>query len=291
MSVALGACASGGSSRTGPIPHPVGDALIFRINTEGGFVAPETVVTHVPEFSLMGDGRVIVAGAIDMIFPGPAMAPLLQRTLNEDGIQAVLRMIADTGMFTQDRELRGGMQHIADAPTTTFTLHADGRDVIVSAYALGMLDQLPADEAAAQRSLLSLQQRLSTVDSALPASAWTETAWHAFGPSALRLFVRNADADPPDPSGIANQLLPWPTANDPAALGGPSNQLGQCVVVTGADASAWLRVLAQANQLTRFVAGTHRYAVRVAGLLPDEPPRCPPAQAGMGPSAARSPEA
>jgi hypothetical protein len=246
--------------------------LILRVTTAGGFIAPEAIVTNVPEFSLLGDGRVIVPGAVDAIFPGPAMAPLLVRTANEEGIQAVLRMVADTRLFTQDREFRSA--RVADGPTTTFTLHADGHEATVSFYALGTTQELPADESAAQDSLVSLEQRLTTLDSVLGASNWADAAWHAFQPTALRLFVRNADAEAPDPSGIGNQLIAWPTAANPETVGEPWRQQ-RCAVMTGADASGWLRALSQANQLTRFVAGGHRYEVRVRPLLPDEPRDCP----------------
>jgi hypothetical protein len=185
-------------------------------------------------------------------------------------------MVADTGLFTQDRDFHGA--GVADAPTTTFTLHADGHDVTISVYALGMGSQMSSDEAGAQQRLASLEQRLTTLDSVLTKSSWTDAGWHAFQPTALRLFVRNADADPPDPSGIGNQLMPWPASEAPNPAAGPVNRGGQCVVVTDADAAAWLQALGQANQLTRFVAGTHHYAVQVRPLLPDEPRQCPPAR-------------
>ena len=113
-------------------------------------------------------------------------------------------------------------------------------------------------------------------DAWLPLTAWATQTWQPYVPDALRLLVRNADADPPDESGIANLELPWPTAVDPATFG-EATEFGdfRCGVVTGDDADAWFESLSDANQLTRFVAGDHRYQVTVRPLLPDEPPECP----------------
>ena len=108
-------------------------------------------------------------------------------------------------------------------------------------------------------------------------TAWVpDQTWQAFVPDALRLLVRNADADPPDESGISNQELPWPTGAD-AATFGEATSFGEfrCGVVSGEDAAAWYESLSNANQLTRFIAGDHRYEVTVRPLLPDEPAECP----------------
>jgi hypothetical protein len=239
-------------------------------------------MTQIPEFSLFGDGRVVVTGAVAAIFPGPAMPPLLVRRLSESGMQTILQMVAQTGLFTQNRELNGALQFVADAPTTVFTLHADGREVAISVYALGMWGDEPprgvtAAELDAHRALVSLSERLTNLD--LRADAWKDAGWEAFTPAAWRLFVRNADADAPDPSGIANQLVAWPAATDAASFGEPSVQQMRCGIVTGAVAQAWFTALMRANQLTRFTSSGHHYQVQPRALLPDEARTCPRAAA------------
>jgi len=281
IAVSLAACSGGGSSST-PIAHPGGDALVFRIETTGGFIAPEARFTAVPEFTLLGDGRVIEPGAVDMIYPGPAILPLLERRLSETGIQAVLREVAATGLFTGDRDLNGAQARVMDAGTTVFTFHAGGREARVAVYGLGMVDEgaasgLSADELAAHRLLTALASRLAGLDGWLNAAAWSDPTSRPFRADALRLLVRNADADPPDQSGIARQMLPWPVATDPASFGSPvAGQPGaRCGVVTGLDAAGWLAALDRANAITRFVAAGHAYAVTARPLLPDEPRSCP----------------
>jgi hypothetical protein len=279
--VALSLVACGGNAGSTSISHPGGDALVFRMETSGGFVAREAVFSAVPGFSLLGDGRVIEGGVMDMIYPGPAVLPLTVRTLSEAGIQAVLREVAATGLFTGDREFKGAEGTVMDAGTTIFTLNAGGQQARISVYALGMVNAagngVTAEEVAAHRALTALSGRLTDLDGWLNAPAWTDRAGRPYRADVLRLLVRNADADPPDPSGIANQRLPWPGATDPTTFGSAvaAPQGSRCGVVTGADAAIWLTALDRANALTRFVAAGHAYAVAVRPLLPDEPRNCP----------------
>ena len=118
VAIGLAAC-NGGSAGSSSIAHPGGDALVFRIATTGGFVAPEVAFTTVPEFTLLGDGRLIEPGAVDMIYPGPAILPLLERRLSEAGVQEVLREVEATGIFTGDRAFNGAQGLVADAGTTS----------------------------------------------------------------------------------------------------------------------------------------------------------------------------
>jgi hypothetical protein len=92
----------------------------------------------------------------------------------------------------------------------------------------------------------------------------------------MRLIVRNADADPPDGSGIGNALLDWPAGSDPATFGDPAQGGSlRCGVVSGQTAKDWYEALSVANELTRFVKDDHRYQLTVRFMLPDEPPECP----------------
>lgn len=281
--LAASALASCGGGSSGSIEHPGGDALVFRIEMSGGLMGVDSVFTGIPSLTLLGDGRLIEPGAVEAIYPGPALVPLTERTLSKSGLQAVLREIAATGLFTGNREFNGAQASVMDASTTIFTLHADGRDARIAVYALGAFDPsaapngVSADEIAAHGALAALSARLTTLDSWLGAAAWSHRQSEPYRASALRLLVRNADADAPDASGIANQLLAWPVGSDPTAFGAPARapQGARCGVVTGPDAAAWLAALEHANSLTRFVAAGHRYAVTPRPLLPDEPTTCP----------------
>jgi hypothetical protein len=279
----LAACSGGSGPSGGQIAHPPGDQLVLRVEHRGGLMIAGGFFTNLPAFTLLGDGRVILPGAQTAIFPGPALPSLQVRQLTEAGVQTVLNAVAASGQFAASAEWRGAQNFVADAADTLFTLNAEGRTVAVAVYGLGTLvageepPNFPAAEKPVHRALGLLLERLTTLDTWLPVTAWVaEQTWQPYVPNALRLLVRNADADPPDQSGIANAELPWPTAADPETFGA-ATEFGdfRCAVVTGDDADAWYEALSNANQLTRFVAGDHRYEVTVRPLLPDEPAECP----------------
>lgn len=277
----LAACSSGPGGSTGPIGHPAGDDLVLRVEYGGGMIR-DFFLTGFPPFTLTGDGRVIVPGAQIDIFPQPALPAVNVRKLTEDGMQAILEEVARTGLFSKNAVFLAAQNFVADAGDTIFTLHAAGRDVTLKVYGLGAFDPpgnypgVSADELTANRTLSSLFQQLGNLDALLPAGSWVDDSWQAYQPEALRLLVRNADADPPDESGIGNTLVDWPVDSDPTAFGDPTSDGSQrCGVVSGKDAHDWYAALSSANGLTRFVKGDHRYQVTVRFQLPDEPPECP----------------
>jgi len=281
LSLLLSACSQGSGGSPRPIAHPGGDDLILRVEFGGGMIR-DFFLTGFPTFTMTGDGRVIVPGAQIDLFPGPALPAVNVRKLTEDGIQAVLNEVARTGLFGQSVEYRRAENFVADGGETIFTLHAEGKDVTITVAALGAFDPagnypgVPAAELAAHRTLSRLVEELGNLDAQVPASAWADASWHPYVPEALRLLVRNADADPPDESGIGNQVLDWPVASDPATFGdATSDGERRCGVVSGQEAEDWYTALSNANQLTRFVKGDHKYEVTVRFMLPDEQLECP----------------
>jgi hypothetical protein len=105
------------------------------MDTVGGFVPVDWSLRHIPTLSIFGDGRIVTQGPQIEIYPGPALPALTVRTLEEEGIQAIMAAAADAGLLGPDRHLEHNC--IADAGTTVFTVVADGRTHLVSAYALG----------------------------------------------------------------------------------------------------------------------------------------------------------
>ena len=278
----LAACSGGPSPSDGQIAHPPGDELVLRVEHRGGMLAGGFFTT-LPAFTLLGDGRVILPGAQIDIFPGPALPAVQVRQLTEAGVQAVLNAVAASGQFAASAEWRGAQNFVADAADTVFILNADGRSITVTIYGLGTVvpgdapPNFPAAEMPVHQALGLLSERLGTLDTWLPVTAWVpEQTWQPYVPDALRLLVRNADADPPDESGIPNEELPWPTDAD-AETFGEATTFGEfrCGVVTGEDAAAWYDSLSSANLLTRFISDERRYEVTVRPLLPDEPAECP----------------
>lgn len=271
-----------GQPPAGDVAHPGGSALVLRVYSTGGFVPADFQLTNLPGFTLLGDGRVIVGGAQASIYPGPVLPSLMVRQLSESGLQAVLRRALESSQLSEDARWQGAGSHVADAPDTVFVLHADDRDVTVRVYALGIVaggfaDMSP-DEQRAHTALAELTADLLDLDSWVPSDGWSDADWRPYRADALRLLVWNADGEAPPTDGLPLQLVPWPTPSiDPETFGDPTwDTASRCGVVDGQAAADWNEALASANQLTRWVAGEHRYRIAVRPLMPDEAGDCQP---------------
>lgn len=115
----------------GPVEHSrdPGD-LVLRIEDVGGFLPPEETWRRTPDFSVYGDGRVIVP-----LQESAALTQLTTFRLSEGELQTLLRSARDAGLMKGNR--RFSNEGIADASTTVITVVADGRRNRTSAYALG----------------------------------------------------------------------------------------------------------------------------------------------------------
>jgi hypothetical protein len=267
------------------IEHPGGDEPVLVVSFSGGMIPVQFQVTAMPTFVMLGNGRVFVSGAVPAIFPGPALPPILERTLTPDGIQSVLEAVEDTGLFTADVELRGAAGMVADASDTVFTLNAAGRQVTVTVYALGMVapDMEPppgmsSAEVEAHRVLAQLNEALAAIDTAVAAEDWEGEGFRPFEPEAFRLYVRDATGEPVD-EGIGEDVRDWPTDDDPATAGEEVDFFGdgtRCAVVEGDAAASWFAELTEATQVTQWTTdGTNRFSVQARPLLPYEEAACP----------------
>ncbi len=183
LALLLGACANASPGDGGDTPTPTGaishptdaDQVLLKVSYEGGFVAPSTLATRLPTFALYGDGTILVPGAEDAIYPGPALPSIEARTVSEAGIQAILRAAIDAGLEHDGDYGDMGQMGVADAATTVFVLQADGKTHRVSAYALGMEGpQQPGQSDAMwrmRRALQHLVQQLGDLDTLVPAGS------------------------------------------------------------------------------------------------------------------------
>jgi hypothetical protein len=298
----LSACAATGASSADPEPseddhsltpsdghggieHPAGSDAVLVVSSAGGMLPVQFQATQVPMFVLTGDGRVIVQGAQTMEYPGPALPPLMERQLSEDGVQTILDALEDTNLFAGDLELRGMQGMVADANDTVFALNAGGAQSMVTVYALGMLmpDMEPPpgmDEAEieAYRVLSALNDRLLMLDEWLPADAWATDQWVPYEPAAYRLYVRDV-TDEPVEGDLAGEVLEWPADDDPAAFGIELPDFGdgtRCGSVEGDAAVAWHAALTAAKQNAQWTDdGERRFAIQPRPVLPHEEPACP----------------
>ncbi len=292
--LALSACAASGGtpppssvpSGDGTIEHPGGSEAVLIVEYAGGMMPVDFAVTQLPAFVMLGDGRVIVQGMQTLEFPGPALPPLMERTLTPAGVQKVLEAVEDTNLFGEDVELRGAQAFVADAADTIFSLRAGGREVRLTVYALGMVTpgmELPpgmsAAEVNAHQALSQLNDALLNLDAWLTADDWEAEGWQPYEPDAFRLYVRDATGEPVDGGGLPEQVREWPTDDDPKAFGEEVVTFGngtRCGVVEGDAGRAWLVELSASTQMTRWTTdGSNRLSVAPRPLLPHEERACP----------------
>jgi len=281
--------ASPSPPETGAIDDPSGSEAVLVVTSEGGMLPVQMQVTNMPLFVMLGDGRVIVPGAIALIFPGPALPALQVRQLTEDGVQDVLEAVEATELFGGDLDLRAAQNAFADGTDTVFTLNAGGRRVRVSAYALGSISDpsmgepppgISAADIDADRVLRQLMDGLTAIDTSVPPDGWTAEGWQPYTPEALRLYVRDVTGEPVEGGeDLPGQVLNWPTDDDPAAFGDEVAAFGdgtRCATVTGDDAATWYAALNEANQQTLWTTdGDDRWLVQARPLLPHEEVACP----------------
>ncbi len=273
----------------GGIEHPTGaDEPIVVVESVGGFVPLEFAVAQLPSFALYGDGRVVVPGMQTLEFPGPALPPLMERHLTEDGIQQILAAIEGTNLFGESKELRGAMGFVADAADTVFSVNAGGRQVTVAIYGLGTImpgmelpAELPPGEAEAHEGLAALNDQLLMPDGWLPAEAWASDGWQPYEPERFRLYVRDVTGEPVEGGEGPGQVMGWPVGDDPASVGEEQPFFGngtRCVAVDGEAGAAWLEALSAGKQNTLWTDdGQRRFSVIPRPLLPHEETACPPA--------------
>jgi len=255
--------------RSGPGSYPHGaDQLVLRIDTTGGFVAPQQTLQQMPSFSLYGDGRAITQGAQIEIYPGPALPSLVVTSITPSGVQSILQGALAAGL---------GESHsyttmtVSDMPTTTFTLNVDGETHTTRVYALGAGSSGPGMTAEERKARAALERLSSTVTDprrSLPAGSVGPDRRYA--PEALRVFVQPYEHQQ-DPM-LHEPEVAWPLSAPLATFGGETSSPGiRCGAVTGADARQLLSAAASANQLTPWTSDGERYSLTFRVLLPDEP--------------------
>jgi hypothetical protein len=276
LGLALAACGrlsgtgSGSPPPTGsPSQTPDAGLLVFRVNSVGGFVAPQLLLLRLPTFSLYADGTVITEGAQTEIYPQRSLPPLIATHVSRAGVQAIIRAAQAAGLVGPDKAYNGAI--VADAPSTVFTLIVDGHRTRITVNALGSpAGTMTAPEARARAALEDLSSKLTNLRPWLPAgSVGKDTPYIG---TALRIFV--TDGAPQDGGGTLHEPdVEWPLATPLASFGIfeplPSGPV-RCGSVEGADLAKLMPKIESSNQLTPWVSDGKSFGLAFRPLLPDE---------------------
>lgn len=254
------------SPASSAVTHPTGaQDVVLQVTVGGGFTLPEVTVSTVPRYTLLGDGTVIVPAEPPETFSSwPALTPLRRFTLSESEIGRVLARAETAGLLGRRTVDYGDMLAvgIADAPTTTVTLHAGGRRITHSAYALEATGGpgLSAARSAARRALADFVESLPR-----PADDRT-SAYHA-GEVAVYVGPHRGTPDGSAP-------VVWPLSTPLSTLAPPvgSGIVFGCAVISGRELETLRPVLAGATLHSRWVSGNDadsgEYSLVARSVLP-----------------------
>ena len=238
----------GGAGESG-IEHPTGaDEVVLEIREEGGLAGPQQF-TGPATLVVTGDGRLVQPGPVIEIYPGPLLPNLRQRSISEDGIQQLLALADDHGLLAD--VTYPNPDNVMDAPDTVVTISAGGDTFEHRAYALGYEGEgAETDEGRArlQDFVRAATQFAASTDQP---SLGDEEPYQA------DTYLIQATPDQPDRTadGLEPSIVDWP-----AAAGVRLADASDCAEVPAAGVAT---VLADANQLTRFVDAGVTYALSV----------------------------
>jgi len=258
------------STPTVPISRPTGASeMVMRIASGGGLIPEQVRAAEIPEWSLYGDGTLITTGPQTEIYPQPALPNLLQRSISEEAVQAILHAASGAGLLETDRQLAA--TDATDLWTTTITINAEGKTHTTSVYGLGFqpaegAPAPPKGDAAAIETIQAFSNKASDLTTWLPeGSVGPEQPYRL---DAVRVYV--FPYQPPTDPKLTQQGMTWPLPS----LAGKPTDIAPCLVVMGPDLRTLLPLAENANQLTPWVGiGPNRNEVHglvFRPLLPGE---------------------
>ncbi len=205
------------------------------------------------------------------IYPGPLVTGLQVQVLNAAGMRRLLDAAAAAGLLVAD--VTYPAHGIADAPTTFFTLVADGCTHHVNADALTESNSttgLDPQTIEARAKLLAFRNALMDLPTLVGAANVTDGG--LYEATAYRIISR-VDPAGTGTSGSPVRVVTWPLATPLATFGKPFNAGVQdtlCGVATGTDAATLKPLLDKANAETHWSSGGKTYHLVVRPLLPHE---------------------
>ncbi len=253
----------------GAIPHPAGAAdVVIRVMTGGGFVPIEYSRTLIPEFTVYGDGRIIVPGPTTLEYPGKALPNLQTTVVSEEVLQAMLAAAKGAKLFQNGFDY--GTPGVADVGTTTITVNADNASYTAQIYALGFGDggNMTMEQQQARAAVDALRGRFSDPST----FGQAEPVWESYDFTALKVFYRAVDtAAGTTQTDIQPNHLPWPLADLATSGEEVANAPGlRDVIVSGEDLVTLKPLLGQATEITLWKSGAANYNLYLRPLLPDE---------------------
>ena len=227
------------------------DDVVVEVTQEGGFVPPEVIFARTPTALISGDGRALSTGPTTMIFPGPLLPNLLQRSITPQGIQSVLAQADELGLLAEVEYPRN--DQIADAPDTVVTITVGGTTYRHQAYALGFDTESDPARANLAEFVAAMTDLQTTVGAGQlgPEEPYAATTY-LIQATPVDLDTMTFDVEP--------TVVPWP-ADATVSLA----DAAECAELPADEAEP---VFADANQLTFFTESDVTYQVAAVQQVP-----------------------
>jgi hypothetical protein len=242
------------------VPAVLSDEPVLSYTTPGGFTTREFAFQNPPTVLLTRDGTLIEAAVPPAIFPGPLLPQHQAQTVSPVGIDALLASAESVGLLADvDYTSEDGLL-IADAPTATLTISADGTTYTHEAYALGVGGG-PGEggtESTPQRQALLDFLTALRVDPASIIGVDNLSAPIDYEPVSIQLIAMPVN----DLSGFdpAPTVQPWPAES--------SIELATATDCVEADSAVVVDLLDAATQLTFFSENDVTYQVTARPAYP-----------------------
>ncbi len=286
--ILVAACGSGGATPTpapatpapaspsaAPSATPPAAGFVIRASWTQA-LPPRALFGNIPQMVVTDDGRVVTQGPVAEIYPGPLVAPLVQRPISPKGVAALLQAAKDAGLLRQGGDFTGGaLPPGAAAGRLQIVVDGVTYDLIGNTSAAVPCPQdksCPAPVPGTPAAFSTFWYRLLDMASWLEPELGPE---QPYTPASYAIIV----GPPPEPWQGATPVV-WPVA-EPAldAFGKPvrGEPATHCGIADGDLATALRPLFATATQLTPFVAtasasATHGLTVRP--LLPGDEDPC-----------------
>lgn len=247
----LTGCASSNAESGGP------DGVLLRIEDVGGFLPLELAISNAPAFTLTTDGKLIFAGAVNLIYPGPLVYPQFYIELTPGELSQIRTRIERIGLPDMDDVVEDDQsQFLADASTSVITYWDDSGSHRFSVYGLGIGD---AGSASAQ-AFAELKDSLFEL-------SWSREG-QPYEPERIRLVVGQSMQHVEE---MFTDLRPWPLSDTDLANWDEYEPGWVCRGFGGDDIAPF----EDATQVTTWVnpSGTdpEHYTILARALHPGEP--------------------
>lgn len=267
----LGACAGTAPAPTPEPTAPPDAAFLLRLTTVQA-LPPRATFSMIPSLVITLDGRVLTAGGVAAIFPGPLVGPIFEQKLTPAGWAQIVAAARAAGLLSGARDFTGGVMPPGSA-VTRLQLVADGRLYELTGDPGRIMvcittpcDPQPGTPEAFGGFMSKLSDLASWLGGQLGAAA-------VYTPTGYTVIVGPA----PDQQGLEQPILGWPLEVGLAETGKPlaDGSGGRCTTVTDRALAMLGPRLTSANQLTRWRDATGNLrGLTVRPLLPGDGDPC-----------------